>query len=702
MVAKLRDVMAGVRHDLQFSRHVIRGEVAYIIRDPVSFDTHAFSAADYRVMVALNGERTLGEAFEELCSQGVCEPEQEDAYFRFMIELHRAGLLALPISDERQLQGRFERRRDQRSRQRLMAPIYLRVPIWNPDAFLARTLHLAAPLFTRGAFILWIAFALLCAIVGIQRSADLAAQLPGLLETERLISMWVLLAALKVVHEFGHGYAVRAFGGAVPEMGVSLIVLTPCAYVDASASWAFPSRLRRIIVCLGGVYFESWIAGAALLAWAFSDAGAMRDIAYQTMVLASITTIGFNLNPLLRYDGYFILSDILQVPNLRQAADQHCLRVLRRIALGIDTGGRSWGPLLGPFLFVYAIAASVFRVVIVLGMCAVIATKFLIVGMLGALLYGGSVVIGAMWKANAYLLASRETAPVRTRAALVAILLVLIPALVILVPIPRSARATGIVERARREAVHAVEPGKLVAPAVAVGERVTSGEVVAMLASLDAEERLAVAAARLREAQVQLEIAESEDATSAAVARERLLASEAEWEGAKRAVDLLALRAPIDGEIVLEAVAERHGRAVAAGTPVAWIEDGPRIATLVLDQHAAARITVGEGGVIEIRSHAAPERVLRGIIDSIAPAGSDRLHSEALAVIGGGDIPVSPIDGTTDTPTFVVRVRMSDADASLLPRGARVEARLPAERESFARRWYGSIVWFNEQLRSAS
>lgn len=676
----------------------MRGKVAYVFRDPVSFETHAFTAADYRVLVGLNGERTLGEVFESLCARGICTAEREESYYRFVLDLHRAGLLSLPISDERQLQARHERRHALRWRSKLMSPLYLRVPVWNPDPFLAKTVHLFTPLFTRGAFIVWCLFNVLCAILIVHRRDDLAAQLPALLAPEQLLSMWVLLTALKVVHEFGHGYAVRAFGGVVPEMGVSLILFTPCAYVDASSSWSFSSRLRRMIVCMAGVYFESWFAGLGLIIWAFTDAGATHELAYQTMVLASVTTLGFNLNPLLRYDGYFILSDLLQVPNLRQAAQEHCLRVVRRIALGINATERPWGAVLGPTLVAYAIGASFFRVGIVLGMCAVIATKFLVVGMTAAIVYGGSVVIGMLLKTLAYLWVSKETAAVRHRAVALGVLLLVVPAAVIAVPVPRSVYASGVVERERIDPVNLTEGGIIGPTSVHSGARVDAGQTIVTLASHEASERLAVAEAERRAAEIELEIAQARDAAQASIARGRVAAAVEKAAEAKREVDALVVRAPSDGDLTLEAIAEEPGRALGAGARIATIESGARIATLVLDQHSFARLQGGEGASIELRSHAAPSVALHGTIRSIAPAGSDQLASAALSVMGGGTIPVSPVDGRAEHRYFEVKVRMAESDAELLPRGARVEARLPGERESLARRWYGAVVWFNEQL----
>jgi putative peptide zinc metalloprotease protein len=355
--------------------------------------------------------------------------------------------------------------------------------------------------------------------------------------------MWILLALLKVVHEAGHGYAVRTFGGTVPETGVSLILFTPCAYVDASASWAFTSRLRRIIVCLGGMYFESWIAGLALLVWCFSEPGPVQALAYQTMVLASITTVGFNINPLLRFDGYFILSDLLQVPNLRQAANEHAQRLLRRVFLGFDSGGRTWGPVLGPTLVAWSFGAAFLRIGIVLGICAIIALKFPIVGLLGALAYGAGTVIGTLVKCLGYLWFAKETAPVRVRAVAVGALLLVVPALLIAWPLPRTVRATGIIEPERWVVLNAPEAGEVRGLALQPGDGVGAGDPIVTLASAAVVDELAIASAALKAAEVEREQAELRDPAAAVRLREAERAARVRHEEALRRYEGLTVRA---------------------------------------------------------------------------------------------------------------------------------------------------------------
>jgi putative peptide zinc metalloprotease protein len=697
---KLRNAVVSLRADLDISRHVMRGRAAYVVRDPVSFETHAFSAADYRLLVALNGERTLGEAFASSCEQGACKVEDEESFYRFILDLHRSGLLSLPISNDRQLQERHERNRAARVTQWLLAPLFLRIPVWNPDTFLSRTQRLARPLFTTWAFLAWCVMIVGCAAIVTTRWNDLKADLPGLLEWEQLLSMWVVLIVLKVIHEFGHGYAVKCFGGAVPEMGVSLVVLTPNAYVDASASWGFPGRLRRMVVCLAGVYFESFVAAAALVAWSMTEAGPVHTIAHQVMVMASITTIGFNLNPLLRFDGYFLLSDLVQLPNLWQVSRAHALRVLRRVALGVDGGGPTWTRAEAAGLFVYAVASSVFKFSLMLAICAIIALKFAAVGMIAALAYGGYVIASSIVQAMRYLCWSAETAPVRGRAIVAAAAMLIVPATLLSLPMPRAVRAEGVIEAQVREQANAVEQAGIGTPLVADGTEVRAGDPILRLDSTEVEDALQQAKAQWRVASLELELAEAAGPVDAAVVRHRIVESESRLKVARARADALTLRAPVGGVVTLERAAREQGRVVPAGTLLARVDGGPRIATLILDQRSFAALPEALD-YVEFRCLADPSLVLRGKVRSISPAADTALASPALAVSGGGSIAVSPLDGRAASGHVELKAEIEMPEGVNIPLGARVEARFPLRHESLLRRWYGAVVWFNEELAAA-
>lgn len=701
LAPKLRGVQVGLRRDLQVARHLFRGEVTYTVRDPVSFETHAFSAGDYAVLVALNGDRTLGENFQALVTDGIARPDDEERFYKFVLTLHRSGLLALPISDDRGLYARYEQRQKSRVRSRLMAFLYWKIPLWNPDRFLVRTLALGSRAFTRTALLLWAALAVAALVSLAGRWRELGAELPTLLQGEQVLTMWALLIVLKGIHEFGHAYACRTFGGAVPEMGVSLVLLTPCAYVDASASWSFTRIRDRLIVCFGGMYFESWIAGVAAIVWAFTETSTLHSIAYQTMVLASVTTIGFNLNPLVRFDGYFILSDLMQVPNLRAQSTAYAMRVLKRVFVGVDPGGPAWSPGMRVGLFAYAIGASIYRIGVVIGMCAVIALKFFAVGLLIAVCYALSTIVGTVYRSLRYLLADPETRPVRVRAALVALALLALPAAAVSFPIPREMPAKAVVERQAETLITTDVAGTVTSLPMLAASTVHPDDPLLELDALELRNQAESARATERASRLALDIAAADSPTSEAIAS-------AEWTAAARHAELLeadarnlTVRAPTDGAVVPLLLERDLGRHVPAGTPVAVVGSGGWIARALVDQVELASLRVAAGEVVELRPIGDAARTLTGRIESVAPAGDARVRSEmrALTAEAGGDVPVSPMTSLAPDARYEVRIAVDDTEG--LFRGERLAVRLPAAPTSLAQTWYRAVLRFRERLATA-
>jgi len=703
LAPKLAVVQVGVRKDLRVARHLFRGEVTYTVRDPVSFETHAFGAGDYAILVAITDRRTLGETFDALVGEGVTSVDHREDFYKFVVALHRGGLLALPISDDRSLVQRFESRASSRRKARWLVAMYWKIPIWNPDGFLVRTLDYGSRMFTRSALVLWtlLMVAALVSLAG--RAASLGTELPTLIAGEQVLSMWALLIGLKVVHEFGHAYACRTFGGVVPEMGLTLVMMTPCAYVDASSSWNFSRTRDRLIVCFGGVYFESWIAGIAAIVWAFTEASALHSLAFQTMVLASITTIGFNLNPLMRFDGYFIASDLLQIPNLRAQASALTLRWLKRVAVGIDPGGPAWSPAMNVTLVTYCVAAAIYKVSWVLGMCAVIAIKFFAIGMTLGLSYGGIALVRLIFSSTRYLLLDKETALVRGRAAIMAVLLLVVPAVVVSAPLPRNVTAVALLRRETEHVVNAEAAGFILAIPAASDAHVKLGAPLVELASLEVDAECDRARVESSAAKFVVEVARAGAPREQSIALEELDLAEARRGAAELNQKRLTVRSPVQGDIVRSLSESSRGQFVAEGTALATIATGGWTAIALVDQLELSQLQIREGTEIEMRGFRDPGRMIRGTVAAVAPTGDTAIDQDldALTLIGGGDIAVSPMSGHADTARFLVSVALHEVLGDDLFHGERLALRLPAKRASLASSWYHAVLRFRERLAVA-
>ena len=203
----------------------------------------------------------------------------------------------------------------------------------------------------------------------------------GMLAPSNLPILWCVFIALKVWHELGHGYACKRFGGTVPEMGTILIVGNPLAYVDATAAWSFPERWKRLVVMCGGMFFESLVFIPCVFLWAFSSSPMLASCAYQLFVMASLVTILFNANPLMKFDGYFIASELLGIQNLRPKADAQIKRILSSTLVGVKVPPSPDSTTTKAMLVTYGVSAVIYKFFLVISIAVLVATKFPLVGL---------------------------------------------------------------------------------------------------------------------------------------------------------------------------------------------------------------------------------------------------------------------------------------------------------------------------------
>ncbi len=572
---RLGPVQAGLRSDLEVTRHLFRGQPQYVVRDPLTFQTHQFSPCDYQILVALSDTVTLGETFESLVHQGKLAAEQEDSFYEFILTLHRLNYLILPIADGKLLYDRFAvRQRTGRWRQ-VSGFLFLRVPLFNPDAFLDRTADYVRPLFTRHAFALWVLLMLTGLGFLLRRWDAFKDPTHSILANDTLLFLWLALIGLKVVHEFGHAYACKIFGGKVPEMGAFFIAFTPCAYMDASSAWGFSKTWRRVVVSLAGMYFESMVAFIALLVWCWTDDPLISSCAHHVVVLSSAVTIGFNINPLMRYDGYYVLSDLTGMPNLRQRSMEQVQRLFKRFLLGIDAGPSHETFKVRLFLFSYGVASAVYKVTLVLAICTMIALKFYLVGIGLAAFFLVGVVGGVLRRTLVYLWRSQETQPVRLRAVTLSLVgLVLVPAAVATVPIPGSVTVSGIVQTKDDKSVYAQVDGFLQPTDLTAGCLVEKGQSVCRLENVGLQSLVAEARAETEVSRLQYYRSLLHTPQAASAARLRLVQREERLDTVQQELDLLNLRAPFGGRLLHLVDLRDEGRFVRKGQAVATIAAG--------------------------------------------------------------------------------------------------------------------------------
>src|SRR6476620_5821225 len=330
-----------VRADLGITPQKYEGKTHYVVKDPVSLRYYRFNEQEYFVVKHFDGKHTLEETQKNFEKEFRPHRLTLEDLEGFAQQLLTAGL----VQHETAQAGKqlFEKRRKQRRLQRLATwsnVLYIKLPVFDPDKLLGRMVrHL------RWVFTLWF----LGASVALMLSAVLLVtthfdtfwdKLPNYQEFFRwntFLYLWIALGVVKVIHEFGHGLSCKAFGGECHEMGALFLCLSPCLYCNVSDSWTLPNKWRRIIISFAGIYVELVIAAIATWVWWYTPGQpVVHNIALCVMVLCSVSTVVFNANPLMRFDGYYILADWLEIPNLRDRSNRMIKNVSCEYALGME------------------------------------------------------------------------------------------------------------------------------------------------------------------------------------------------------------------------------------------------------------------------------------------------------------------------------------------------------------------------------
>ncbi|MFT7537627.1 MAG: putative peptide zinc metalloprotease protein [Hyphomicrobiaceae bacterium] len=636
LAQRIGGARVGLRRDLTVSRHMVAGDPSYVFHDPVAFRNHAFTTQEYQVLTAIRADRNLSVVFAGLVKRKVLESSEEEDFFSFVIILHGFGLLRLPLSESGRLFDRYQLKKQAKRKALWMAPIYLRMPLWDPDKFLGRTMRFVKPLFSKAGVMAWIALWLVVTWNLLGRGSELVAEASGMLTLSNVPVMYVALVVLKVIHELGHAYCCKRFGVEVPEIGLAFIVATPCAYVDASASWKLPSRLQRIAVGLAGMYFELAVAAVSALVWVGTAPGFTHMVALSIFVLSSVTTLLFNINPLMRFDGYYVFADLVGVTNLRDRSARFLRQAARSIIVGIGEppAARQWCWLLS-----YGIGSAIYRVVLAFSVVAMMLVVWPMAGLVLGLFFGFMMIVLPLCKMFYWLWSHEDSQPQRARARLVAVtLIVLAPLALGWLPVSRSLVIHGVLELEHREILRAPSDGFVTDVLCSQGQELSADQSIVVIANKQLQLETELIAEQLHAEELQADAYHAVDPSrgayhkaGAGFLRDRL-ASLIERHGK------LHVRTTGGGTVFDADPDALLGAFVKGGDPLVEVHRGAhRVRALMLaeDRH---RAPVEVGQIAHLRWRSQPDRLVEARIVQVEPAASRDLIPKSLTMEAGGDI----------------------------------------------------------------
>ncbi len=658
---RLKNVRVGIRSDLEVTRHVFNNTPAYIIRDPLTFRSFKLDAKGYSIFTAINRHKALGEIFDELVKNGTLSLEDEDKFYRLVFMLHSLNFLNLPVSDNAMLYKRYVAKKRALLKSRIFGIMFMKVPFFNPDAFLNATIRYVNFIFTKWFFAIWLTIIALAIFIIIKNSEQFFAPIHNSFIFKHIIYIWAILIVLKVFHEFGHAYACKHFGGYVPEMGAFFVMFTPLAYVNATAAWSFPRKRDRIIVAMGGMYIELIFAAIAVFVWFTTAPGFVHSIAYYIVFLAGIATLLFNINPLARFDGYYALSDWLEIPNLRGQATQYIASLFKKTFLGI-TKNNLFVPLKTKIiLLTFGIASIIYRTTVILAIGLTAAWKFAIFGLILSAMFLFSYFGTKIYRFAKYLLCSEETQPVRTRAVAFAVIIFIVaPIIMFTIPFPNVAQPAGVIEAQDEFPVCAKVDGFLEQINIVPGQKVNKDTIIAKLRNDDCVEAFTSAETNYRVSNIRYDAYQNVDIAKAVQERELMKSYLFELKQKRRDLENLTVKAGFDGLVLQSLLNTDTGRYIRKGQPIALISNGNWQVQAVLSEHEFATIKPKIGDKVRVKVLAKPSYTFVGAVKRIVPGGTKDIDDNKLNLteIAGGDIAVNPKTKRAEQTYFEVTIAL--------------------------------------------
>jgi len=689
-VADLRPRLAA---QARIERHVYRNQVWYVVQDQSGGRYHRLSPAAYALVRGMDGSRTVQALWEQANTAGTGDACTQNEIVDLLVQLHGADLLQGDTSpDSWALLERYKQKRRMTLKQYLLNPMSLKLPLVDPHEFLDSWAPRLAWCFGRLGLVLWLAVVLPALVLAGQHWSELTHNLSEqVLSSSNLLVMVLVFPVVKLLHELGHAFAVRVWGGTVREAGVMLLVFAPVPYVNASASAAFPSKWQRAVVAAAGMLVEVFIAALALYAWLLIEPGVARAVAYNVMVVAGVSTLVVNGNPLLRYDAYYILCDLIEIPNLAQRGQKYLTYLWDRYVFGAhDVQAPQETASEKRWLVCYTPLAWCYRVFVTLSIILFVSGEFFIFGTLIAL-WGLVTLIGVpLWKAWRHVTLSPGLQRRRVEAVRLSLALIVgIAAVGFIVPMPLYTRAEGVVWLPDQSIVRAGGNGFFVRWHVQPGFRVSKGDLLFELEDRALATEIEVARAKVDEAQARFLGEAFTDPVKARVSERQLQQEQAILVKLEERSARLLGRAQTDG--VLAA-------AQAQDLPARYLKKGEVIGHVLAKDALVARTVVSQDDIHLVRAYfQGAELRLADSIRQAAPValirppagGVDELPTPALGLSGGGRIPTLPSD--PNGVKTVERVFMVDlalpADLPPAAFGERVYARFDHGWEPLA--WQG-------------
>lgn len=649
---KIANAHVGLLPGVKATPQSYRGQAWVVLEDAYAHRFFRITPDAHDFLKTLNPSISVDDAWQDYLREHPHRAPGQEEVVQLLSQLHISNLLFFQdTADSRQIDKRAHETRQKEFKAKALSFLYFRVPIWDPDDFLNASdrwiRHIPAWLM----WVLWLGVLVAGAVVVVSNWEQAASSGQGAFAWANLPLLYLCMAVMKVVHELCHGFVCKRHGGKVHTFGLMFLVATPLPYIDTTASWAFPNKWHRMLVSSAGMMSDLFMAAAAALVWVGTGPGLVNSLAFNVMLIGSVSSLLFNGNPLLRFDAYYVLADFLDIPNFYQKAQSYWFYLGDRYLLGshaartpVDVESeRKW-------LLMYAPVSLVYRLLVSYAIVLFVMDMWLGMGILVFCITFYMLIAAPLWKAIKHLFGPRVQAH-RWRAwSGAAGLSSGIFILLFVLPLPYAITAPGVVMFSRASVLYAPSDARLAEAVPGNGQWVKAGEALMRfdpepmrLDMLQTEREHDELLAMQRASLVQR-------GADMVPLQEQLDTKRQQLAELQRRMDLLTVRAPHEGRFVTLEGRERLGSWLNQGVELGHVLDatGGHQFVAVISQEQARElfgVDLGERQV-RLRGQSDVDLAVGDLV--ILPFERARLPSVALGWLGGGDLAVSTQDDRGD------------------------------------------------------
>ncbi len=685
-------------------RQHFRGRMWYVLENSSNNSFSRISSDAYNFIGLLDGKRTVAEVWQ-ICNDkfGDRSPTQPEI-IQLLGHLYCSNLLYAELApDSESLFNRYHTRIKRQIQGVLSNLLFLKVPVFDPDHILNTWVNVFGLFFTWFGFLIWLGVISAAMYFVIGNISELLHQSRDILNPQNLIFLYISVIIIKICHEFGHAFSCKRFGrlngsgGEVHIMGIMFLIFVPLPFVDASSAWAFRSKWHRAVVGMSGVMVELFLAAIAVFVWLHTSTGTLHIIAYNIIFIASVSTLLFNANPLLRFDAYYVLSDLIEIPNLSQRAKNYLYYLVKRYTWGLKAAispAQSFGEVI--WFFFYGIASTAYRIFIcvriLLFLNSRLPEQLSILVPFFAASAGIAWIIVPVLQFVKYLATSGELARNRFRAVSATLFgIAVIVVAVGIIRLPEYFRIEGIVEPVNLAVVYAENDG-FITDFLSSGQKVSTDKdelIKAENHKLEAEKERLLAELGSLKAKKRLE--ETRDIATAQMIEKQISVMNEKITKIDSDLASLNIKASLSGTWIAPDIENTKGMYLRRGQQIGIVADMNDLRIRAVAGQSLNVILINQvGKEVEMRVKGRPDAELAGHIQEVFPAGKKVLPSQALGYTVGGSMPteIDDPEGITAAENFFeVRIEPDD-DSVRLFSGQRVIVRIEMSPKPLIMQWY--------------